>query len=130
MTSTTATLHDCALALPLLGGAAYALGGPELGVGSLVAGVAALLHAGGGARVVARFVRGAASGADPAAAGALLFHQLSAVPLAALLIAAVGPLAVALGWSCLFVGIVLNAAVQLLQEHDARRLALRAPWES
>jgi hypothetical protein len=85
-----------------------------------VAGLAVLANLLVAERVHARFVRAAASGADPAGAGRLVLKQLTALPLAVLLVRAVGAEAVAGGLGCLALGALVHALVHVLRASDAR----------
>lgn len=119
MSTSRAFIYDCFLTLPLVVGLGAIVGGTDLALRTAIAGLGVLLNLGLAERATRRFVVNAASGGDPSAPGALLFKQLTTLPLALLLMMAVGGQAVALAFGCLFGGIVIYATVQALQAHDA-----------
>lgn len=123
MSTSRSYMHDCALTLPVVVGGAWLVGGGAFASATLVAGLAVLVNLAVSERVVSRFVRAAALGGDAGAVGGLVFKQLTVLPLAVVLMASVGALAVAVAMSCLLWGTLLHAATGMLQHADAAGLA-------
>lgn len=95
-------------------------GGPQLAAQVAVCGLAVFANLVLAERATTRFVANAVTKQDPAAAGGLLFKQLTTLPLALALMMTLGPEAVALAWLSLFSGIFLYAAVRVLHDRDAQ----------
>lgn len=124
MTTPRAYVAACAYAHLVVVGAAAGVGGVDLAARVAVAGLAILANLAVAHGIHTRFVRAAATGADPASVGHLVLKQLTTLPLALLLVRALGADAVAAGLGCLALGALAHAVAQALRASDARLVAL------
>jgi hypothetical protein len=130
MSTPRAYVVCCAYALlPLVGGAAV-LGGVPLAERVAIAGLAVVLNLLVAERVHGRFLAAAVSGSDPAGVGRFVLKQLTALPLAVVLAATLGPDALAAALGCVAVGAVVHALVQALHASDARLVAVALGTEA
>lgn len=117
-------LRDCALTLPLAVGLGATIGGQGLAAAVGLVGLVVLVQLHALDRLVRSLTRAVVDGAAPAGASWAFTARLGGVGFVALaLCAAVGPLAVALGWSCVLLGAVLHALVQVIPDAESAYLA-------
>ncbi len=121
-----AYVHACAAAMLPLIGVGGLLGGRDVALGTLLAGLAVLAHLSMGESIVRRFVQAAATQDDPAAVGRLMARQLTTVPLGAVLISMVGALPTGLAYTSLAAGALVVALMSALHSADARSLTVSA----
>lgn len=122
MSTSTGYIDSCILMVPVIIGGAGAVAGTALAMETAVACAAIVANLYLAERASRRFVAAAAGKSDPAAMGGFIMKQLTTLPLALVLLAAVGPVAVALGLFTLFGGVVLQIVVQLAQSNDVHAL--------
>lgn len=122
LSTSTGYIDSCILMVPVIVGGTAAIAGSTLAMATAIACFAVVANLYLAERASRRFVAAAAGAHDPTAMGGFIMKQLTTLPLALVLLMAVGPVAVALALFTLFGGVVLQIVVQLAQSNDVHTI--------